>query len=189
MSQDKQTAQETQGQPEEVRAAPWKVLFETGSGVDPSGTSPWDLRHAGVHSWQPPPRPAQEPATTKTSLPFSKDALAAAREKEGARKDSEETPSCPRSSPLGMGVSDTLPSTRAGSQGTRGKAVLGHHAQRVLHPPNHPQHCLSPREPSPALSQATGRGTRSTKALPAWCGEPPQGWCSGATGTGAFTPL
>lgn len=118
MSQDRQTAQR---QSEEVRAAPRKVLFETGSGVDPSGTSPWDLRHAGVHSWQPQGNPHPDQPRRQHSpkpLLLFKDPLAAAREKEEAPKESESSPSCPRSSPLGMGIADTLPSTWGGSQGT-----------------------------------------------------------------------
>lgn len=182
MSQDRQTAQEMDVQPEKVRAAPWKVL----SGTDPSGN-----RAPGIWGMLRfiPSSPIQTSHSPNPLFLFE-DPLAAAREKEGAEnsENTEESLLGPQSSPLGMGISDMLPSTWAGSQGTLGKALLGHHVWRVLDPLNHPQHCLRPREPSPAFSQATGRGTHSMKALPAWCGGPRRGCCSRRTRTAAFTP-
>ena len=77
------------------------------------------------------------------------------------------------------------------------KTPLGHHAWKVLEPLEHPQPCLSPRGPFPALAQAAGsrnhsRGagrTTGAMALPAWCGQPRRGCSSRRTGRPAFTPL
>uniref|UniRef100_A0A8C3F064 Cilia- and flagella-associated protein 251 n=1 Tax=Corvus moneduloides TaxID=1196302 RepID=A0A8C3F064_CORMO len=53
---------------------------------------------------------------------------------------------CPPSSPLGMGISDTLPSTWAGSQGTLGEGSAGTSCLEGAGPP----------EPAPALSETKG---------------------------------
>uniref|UniRef100_A0A8C0VSS0 Cilia- and flagella-associated protein 251 n=1 Tax=Cyanistes caeruleus TaxID=156563 RepID=A0A8C0VSS0_CYACU len=87
----------------------------------------------GPHSYQP--RSQHSPK----SLFLFKDPLAASGEKKGAPEDTEESPLCPQSSPLGLGISDTLPSTWAGSQSTLGKGSAGTSCLEGAGPPEPPQ--------------------------------------------------
>ncbi|RLV99937.1 hypothetical protein DV515_00009323 [Chloebia gouldiae] len=89
---------------------------------------------------------AQDGQTTQEmDVQPEEDTLAAAREKKGAPEENE-SPACPQASPLGMGISDTLPRTWAGSQGTLGEGTAGTSCLEGAGPP----------EPPPGLSESKG---------------------------------